>query len=475
MRRRTLLVICLVALAHSALYIVHQRPDWDSVWTDQGGYDRLGEGLASTGQFTRYPGSMVFIPEVIRTPGYPLFVAAVYLLFGTGNHMAVAIAQAFVFAGICLLVYALAKRALAPSEAGGRVEGADERSAIVAAAATALYSPLPYFGALVLTELWTACVATAAMVVCLKAAQGGKIRDFAIAGALMSATTLVRPAFVLMPFFFAIAVPLLVRAQRRRQALAGWGVLALVAALALTPWFTYNYVHLGRFALSPAGGVGRGLWEGAWQGQWTGRIQADLINLAEATADRTELDRRVRAKAVETGLPAGPMLQYVNEWRDIRAIWDTPTDPLERASARVAADGEYLRHALAIMRADPIGHVKRRLTRGAFVLWAAEIPIRYSAINNTPAPVIRAIWLVQVVLLLVAAWGAIVLARGGRWLEAVMLSLPIIYVTGVHLPLLCEARQSLPVKPVVLALAAIGTVGTVRTVRTFISPGNASS
>ncbi|MEY4634566.1 MAG: hypothetical protein RJA55_364, partial [Acidobacteriota bacterium] len=55
-----------------------------------------------------------------------------------------------------------------------------------------------------------------------------------------------------------------------------------------------------------------------------------------------------------------------------------------------------------------------------------------------------------------AAWGTVVLARGGRWLEAVMLTLPIVYVTGVHLPLLCEARQSLPVKPVVLALAGIG-------------------
>ena len=36
------------------------------------------------------------------------------------------------------------------------------------------------------------------------------------------------------------------------------------------------------------------------------------------------------------------MLQYVNEWRDIRAIWDTPTDPMERARARVDADREYL-------------------------------------------------------------------------------------------------------------------------------------
>ena len=66
-------------------------------------------------------------------------------------------------------------------------------------------------------------------------------------------------------------------------------------------------------------------------------------------------------------------------------------------------------------------------------------------------------WLVQVVLLLLALVGAIQLARNGRWLEAVMLALPIVYVTGVHLPLLCEARQSLPVKPVVLALAGIGS------------------
>jgi 4-amino-4-deoxy-L-arabinose transferase-like glycosyltransferase len=442
--RRTLLVICLVALAHSALYIVYQQRDWDSSWSDQSGYDRLGTGLATTGKFTRYPASPTFIPEVLRTPGYPIFVAAVYLVFGNGNHMAVAIAQAFVFAGICLLVYLLAKRV------------DNERTAIVAALLTALYSPLPYFGALVLTELWTAFVATAAMVMCLRAAQHGRMRDFAIAGALFSFTTLVRPAFLLLPFFFAIAVPILVRSQRTRRALAGWSVLVLTAILALTPWLTYNYVYLGRVTLSPAGGIGRGLWEGAWQGHWPGRVQAALTLLAEAPSDRVELERRVRAVAADEALPAEPMLQYVTEWRDIRAIWDTPTDPMERASARVRADEEYLRQALALMRSDPIGHLRRRLTRGAFLLWAAEVPIRYGDINATPPIVIRVIWLAQVVLLLVAAWGIVVLIRRGRWLEAVMLSLPIVYVTGVHLPLLCEARQSLPVKPVVLVLAAIG-------------------
>jgi hypothetical protein len=442
--RRSLLLICLVALAHSAFYIVHQRPDWDLVWTDQGGYQRLGTGIIeSGGQFTRYPGSPVFVPEVIRTPGYPAFVALIYVLFGRGNHMAVAVAQAFVFAAICLLTFAIGRRAFG------------ERTGYIAAAITALFSPLPYFGALVLTELWTAFVATAAMLICIRAAQQRKLRDFVLAGVLLSATTLVRPAFVLLPFFLAIAVPILVRSERSSRALAGWGALALAAAITLMPWFAYNYIYLGQFTLSPAGGIGRGLWEGSWQGRWPGRIQADLIDLADDATDRDELDRRVQAKSVEAGSPVEPMLQYVHEWRDIRIIWDTPTDPFDRARARVVADGEYLKYALIHMREDPVGHVRRRLTRGLFVLWAAEVPIRYTLINSTPTLVIRAMWLLQVILLVLAAWGAVVLTRRQRWLEAVLLTLPLIYVTGVHVPLLCEARQSLPVKPLVIVLAAV--------------------
>ena len=306
-----------------------------------------------------------------------------------------------------------------------------------------------------LTELWTTFVATAALLVCLRAAQRTSIRDFVLAGVLFSATTLVRPAFLLMPFFFAIAVPILVRSQRSADTLKGWALMAIVAALTLTPWLAYNYVNLNQITMSPAGGIGRGIWEGSWQGRWPGRVQADLITLATTINDREQLTQRVRARAAELRLPEGPMLEYVKQWRDVRAIWDTPTDPTERINARVIADGEYLRLGLDNIRADPKAHIVRRLTVGMFVLWAAEIPIKYDRINATPMPAIRAIWIVQAILMLLAAWGAIWLGRHGRWLEAVILTLPIVYVTGVHLPLLCEARQSLPVKPAVLALAAI--------------------
>ena len=443
--RGKLLAIVLIALAHAGVYIVLQRGDWNSttVWSDQIGYQRLGAAIATTGKFTRYPDSDMFVPEVIRTPGYPAFVAIVYRLFGIGNNMAVALVQAAAFAGLALFVFAMVRRV------------AGESTALVAALLTALFSPLPYFGALTVTELMTTVVATAAFAVCLRAIQQGRLGDFAIAGFLFSATTLVRPAFVLLPFFLAIAMPLFSRSQRTAAMLKGWAIVAAVAVLTLMPWFIYNYSNLGQLTLSPAGGVGRGLWEGSWQGRWTGRIQADLINTADAVLDRAELTRAIRAKADALKLPAQPMLDYVNQWRDIRAIWDTPTDPMERARARVVADREYLRQAWLNISADPFGHVFRRLTRGAFVLWAADIPIPYGRIDSTPALVIRAIWLVQAALLMLAAAGAWQLARHARWTEAVFFVLPLVYVTAVHLPLLCEARQSLPVKPLVLALAAV--------------------
>src|SRR5262245_15149783 len=406
MPRRSLLLISLVAIVHGLLFVVYMRPDWDVAWTDQGGYKRLGAVLAETGRFTRYPDYPTFVPEVIRTPGYPVFVAAIYKVFGVGNDVAVTIAQAFVFAAICLLVYAIGRRIAGP------------RTGIAAAAITAVFPPLPYFGALVLTELWTAFMLTAAMWALVRAVDSRRVFDFAIAGVLFSGTTLVRPAFVLLPYFLAIGLPLLVRRQRERHMLVRWAVLVVAATITLAPWFAYNYASFGRLTLSPAGGIGRGLWEGAWQARWPGRVQAALTSLADSDIDRGTLDQRVQALAGEAHLDPGSMLQYVHEWRDINAVWDTPQDPLERARARVDADGLYYRAALTHIREDPAEHVMRRVTRGFFFLWVADVPIRYTQINSVPTVIIRAIWLAQLLLLALAALGAVRLARRGRWTEA---------------------------------------------------------
>jgi hypothetical protein len=335
---------------------------------------------------------------------------------------------------------------------------ASEPIAIGAAAATALFPAIPYFGALVMTEVLTTLLFTVSMWLAVSAPGEHGLGRFAWLGVLLALTTLSRPVFVLFPFALAaiwiVVLPLL--RVRTRPRVAQWSAMLAAFALTMAPWFTYNYVTLGRFTLSPAGGVGRGLWEGSWQAIWSGRTQNELTHLADDIDDRAELDRRVTAVAAREQLPAAPMLEYVHQWEDIRLIWTQPTDPLERAIARVKADDQYRRVGIDNIRRDAPAHLIRRLARGLFILWAGEIPFRYSDINSLSIVTIRACWAVQAVILLIALYGGYRLCRGGRIAEGLVLLAPILYISAVHFPLLTEARQSLPAQPTVLVLAAVG-------------------
>jgi hypothetical protein len=108
------------------------------------------------------------------------------------------------------------------------------------------------------------------------------------------------------------------------------------------------------------------------------------------------------------------------------------------------------------LRQQSAGHIAKRLARGVFILWAGEIPIRYSDINAIPTVVIRAIWGIQALLFAAAAVGVFALIRRGRAAEGCTLGAALVYVTAVHVFILTEARQSLPAQPTLLVLAAVG-------------------
>jgi len=443
--RRSLLIATLIATLHGLFFIWYQQPDWETAWSDQAGYQRLGEVLASTGKFTRYPEAPAFVPEVIRTPVYPAFLALVYTVAGP-SHVVVALAQAALFVAICGAVFAIGRILGGPALGGP------------AAIVVSLYPTLPYFAALVLTELWTTFVFTLTMWTLVRAVHRQRATDFVWFAVLAAVSALSRPAFFLfLPGVVAMALVLFpLIGWPGRPPAQRWLLALALFALAMLPWFTYNYVTMHRFTLSPAGGIGRGIWEGSWQGYWSGRVQSELTDLADRTPDRTKLDTAVRAVAAREHLDPLPMLAYTHQEQDIRRIWTEPQDPMERTRARVEADNEYLRVGLANSAHDRLAHLRRRLSRGLFVLWAADIPVRYTQINELPTAAIRAMWLAQAALLVLAAVGLIALVLAGRVPDALVLAAPILYVTAVHFPLLTEARQSLPAKPVLLVLAVVG-------------------
>lgn len=432
------------ALVHAGLFIGYQQPDWNIAWTDQGGYRMLARGLVMTGRFTRYPEAPEFVPEAIRTPGYPMFLAVVYSLFGQA-HMTVAVVQASVFAALCLVVYFAARHV------------ASRSVSLAAAAVVAAYPMFPYFGALTLTELWTTFVLTSGMALCLRAVKTGHPLWFAASGLLVGFTSLTRPGFFLLPAF--LALPALVhvwQAPQRRPVVIGWSAFLLAFALVMGPWFAYNYRHFGQLTLSAAGNLGRPIWEASWQGKWAGRTQAQLTQIADEAATEADLERTVTDFARAQELPPEPMLEYTRQWRNIRLIWTTPTDPEERVRARIIGDEEYFRVGLDNIQRDPFGYLRRRFTRALFVLWAADVPIRHSDINSTPPWIIRGFWMVQALIVAIALYGIHRVWRSHGALHALLLTMPLVYVTAVHLPILSEARQSLPVKPLVFVLAAVG-------------------
>ena len=375
-----------------------------------------------------------------------MFVAAVFAIAGS-SHLAVAIAQVGLFALVCLMTYRL----------GDRTGGFPV--ALGAGLLTALYAPLPYFAALMLTELWTTFVLVAAVLALWRAIDTQRAAWFALAGFLLAYTALSRPVFILLaPFLTALGLLMLFDAISWRRQLAGWALLTAVFVATVFPWFLYNYRYFGAPTISAAGGIGRPIWEASWQGQWSGRVQSDLTDLADSPSTDDELDDHVRMFAATHRLDAAPMLTYVHQWRRIRAIWTTPTDPEERFRARIVGDRTYLAVGLENIKGDVGGFLRRRIVRGQFVLWAAEIPVRYTAIDGLPTWAIRAIWAPQLAICALAIVGLVALGRRRARAELLLLGAPLVYVAAVHFLLLTEARQSLPVKPLLLVLAVTGAV-----------------
>jgi hypothetical protein len=73
-------------------------------------YGNIGKSLLLHGQFALTDGSGVVHPTLIRLPGYPLFLAACFRVFGVDNYRAVAWLQIGLELGACLLLADFVRR-----------------------------------------------------------------------------------------------------------------------------------------------------------------------------------------------------------------------------------------------------------------------------------------------------------------------------------------------------------------------------
>ena len=252
------MVISLVLLALTSrvcvAYFLASDAAGDGLVYAQAARNILEQGVYSTD--TEAP----FAPTLIRVPGYPLFLAAVYSIFGHENNMAVRIVQAVFDTGTCVLIALLAFLWTEDEER-------KRKNALLAFILVVLCPFIVIYAAMILTETLTTFLMTA---MTLTATLGFKavgkrkgVLWWSVTGLLAGVAVLLRPDSGL--FAAAIGLTLVISglfftvdesprfASRLLQVTGRGAVFSAIFILVLAPWTIRNYRLFGVFQpISPA-------------------------------------------------------------------------------------------------------------------------------------------------------------------------------------------------------------------------------
>ncbi len=207
-------------------------PDSESYW-------ELGRTIAQGRPYEYGPERYA----IFRTPGYPVLLTPLFLVFGNDPPILAARALSALLGTVAVAgVAALAKLLF------------DERTALIAAAMAALYPEAIATSVFVLSEaplcpllVWQLWAWSRAGLVLPSDGRRSVPTTYwaAFAGLLAGLATLMRPSWLLIvPFAGTIAIALF--ADRRRH-LAVTAVMFAAMCITLTPWWVHNYVVAGRF------------------------------------------------------------------------------------------------------------------------------------------------------------------------------------------------------------------------------------
>jgi hypothetical protein len=348
-RRWWFVVIALLIVAAGVrVFIVHR---WPNDAPDDGRvYAQIARNVLEQHVYS-HEEAAPYDPSLIRLPGYPLFVAAIYSTFGHTNNAAVRIAQALIDTATCGLI-ALLAYLWQPDE---------KRRRATAIAALTLAAVCPFtmiYATTILTEVWTNFLLIAMCVTATLAIRsgltkedqekhharpsGGPIFWWIVTGILCGLAVLFRPDSGL--FALAIGLTLVVaglfpiwteRAKRNasryqkdltRTFLQG-AVFSLAFMFVLAPWTIRNWRVFHLFQpLAPAHGempgefVPRGysLWVRTWLddeayiGPFLWSLDNEPIKIEDVPAsafDSLEEKNRVAALIDQYNHPPGSQTQ----------------------------------------------------------------------------------------------------------------------------------------------------------------------
>ena len=204
-----------------------------------------------------------FYATLIRLPGYPYFLAAMFRLFGQDNWRAVMVLQAFVDTATCLVIAAIARRVI------------NERAAKIALVLAAICPFTANYAGTVLTETLTIFCTSLAFLFAVIAFEEKRLVPMIGCGAALAYGILLRPdtGWLLGSMGLFMLLRMWVMPGERRFLFQA-GVVVLAVSLApLVPWTIRNWrvFHVFQPLVNPAAldpgetePLGMDLWMSTW-------------------------------------------------------------------------------------------------------------------------------------------------------------------------------------------------------------------
>ena len=388
------LIFCLIVFLGLCfrIILVHHGPfkAGDSI-----DYDRLGINLSLGNGFSSAP-EKPFLPEIIRDPLYPFFLAAIYSLFGH-HPLAVMLFQVVLDTIGCLLIFLLLRRIM------------NHAFSLSVLAMMSFYPFSAYYCASLLSEtlstfllsvsffLWILCIRN-------KESDGSPIL-LILLGVTLGLNILCKSALILLPLLFAAVF---VFPKRNMRSLKKSFLILTSCYLLVLPWTLRNALVFGKF-IPVRVGIGQALWVGTVE-RGGGIVTESKIDEGMEVLYRKFLETKETGNAIEYD----------------RLLKEAALNKIKRA---------------------PLSFLSRSI-RNTFRIWM-------SMYHHEMNPyLIYGARIGSMAVLILAIWGFF--SSYSLWNRLYPFIWIIAYFSIIHALLHIEARYSMPARPYLLVFTCLG-------------------
>jgi len=242
-RKLLWIVLGLVLVAHLVIWGTIKDNPGAFIEKDSLSYLDPADALFQEGRFDTEPGSS--IPESLRTPGYPAWLAGIYFLFGKSVDVLI-VFQIALFLGTLALLYLLTERMF------------DSRTALLAVVFLAIDPSSLSYTFKILTETLATFLTIGLAFFIFKYFETGKRNAFGFfTGLILALAVLVRPTFYyFLPVLLVLLAGFMVREKVEWKKV---GVVLLVTVLPVVlcvgGWQWRNLEKVGVFQITTIGGL----------------------------------------------------------------------------------------------------------------------------------------------------------------------------------------------------------------------------